>query len=142
MLINTCSGAISYSKELENESAKFYEAMAQKFAEQKDLFLSFVKENGKFAKQIERTYYGVISDALEGCFSFNMDSDGYAMDTEAGEGASFSDLVEKAVAIEDNIIKYYIDAAEQSQSLMADVPRVFKQVAKKRESRKSTLKSL
>ena len=142
MLINTCSGAISYSKELESESAKFYEAMAQKFDEQKDLFLSFVKENGKFAKQIERTYYGVISDALEGCFSFNMDSDGYAVDMEAGEGSSFSDLVEKAVAIEDNIIKYYIDAAEQSQSLMADVPRVFKQVAKKRENRKATLKSL
>jgi len=48
----------------------------------------------------------------------------------------------KAIEIEEKIIKFYSDAAEQSKSLMADVPRAFKMVAKKRANRQSTLKAL
>jgi hypothetical protein len=44
--------------------------------------------------------------------------------------------------IEEKIIKFYSDAAEQSKSLMADVPRAFRMVAKKRGRRQSTLQSL
>jgi hypothetical protein len=35
-----------------------------------------------------------------------------------------------------------LDAAEQSKSLMADVPRAFNQIAKKRGERLSKLKSM
>jgi ketopantoate reductase len=66
MSINTCSGAISLSRELENESAKFYQELSTKFEKDKDLFLTLAKENDKFVKQIERAYYGVITDAIEG----------------------------------------------------------------------------
>ena len=44
--------------------------------------------------------------------------------------------------IEEKIIEYYNVAAEQSKSLMADVPRAFKLVIKKRKKRQSTLKAL
>ncbi|MBT9170736.1 MAG: hypothetical protein DDT18_01083 [Actinobacteria bacterium] len=44
--------------------------------------------------------------------------------------------------MEEKIIKFYSDAAEQSQSLMADVPRAFQMVAKKRDKRRAMLKSL
>jgi len=54
----------------------------------------------------------------------------------------YSDAIKKAIEIEEKILKFYIDAAEQSKSLMADVPRSFKLVAKKRERRLFTLKSL
>jgi rubrerythrin len=56
--------------------------------------------------------------------------------------ASNPEALERAIEMEEKIIKFYIDAAEQSKSLMADVPRAFKIVAKKRESRRSMLKSL
>jgi hypothetical protein len=141
-MINTCSGALSFAKELENESAKFYEDLAQRYTKEKDLFLSFAKENGEYITQIERAYYGVISDAIEGCFAFNIDPEKYSLKTELSEKPGLSDVLKRALEIEEKIVLFYSDAAEQSKSLMADVPRAFRLVAKKRGLRKEKLLSL
>jgi len=140
--LNTCSQVISLAKKLESESAKFYEELSQRYSEDADLLLSFAGENGKNIVQIERAYYGVISDAIEGCFAFNVDPDEYAFKTELSEKTSYSDALGKAIEMEEKITKYYSDAAEQSKSLMADVPRAFKIVAKKRINRRPQLESL
>ena len=142
MIINTCSEAMSFAKELENKSAKFYQNLSERYAKDKEVFLSFSKENGEFITQIERAYYGVITDAIEGCFAFNINPEEYGLKTELAEKASHSEVLAKAIEMEEKIIKFYSDAAEQSKSLMADVPRAFKMVAKKRSNRQSTLKSL
>lgn len=135
MEINTASAAISFAKKLEEECAQFYEGLSQKYPKGKDVFLSFVKENRKNAIQIERTYYGVITDALEGCFAFNINPDEYTLKTELAGEASYSEALDKAVGIEERMIKFYSDAAEQSKSLLADVPRMFTMIVKKRSSR-------
>jgi len=142
MTINTCSGAMSFAKELENESSKFYQKLSERFIKEKDLFLSFTKENGEYITQIERAYYGVISDAIEGCFAFNIDPEKYSFKTELSEKAALTDALKSALEIEEKIVTFYSDAAEQSKSLMADVPRAFKMVAKKRDLRKGKLLSL
>ena len=142
MRLHTCSETISFARMLENESAKFYEELSQKYVNDKDVFLSFAKGNGKNIVQIERAYYGVITDAIEGCFAFDINPDGYTFETALAEKASYSDALDKAIEIEEIIIRFYSDAAEQSQSLMADVPRAFRMVVKKREGRKSKLESL
>ncbi len=142
MEMHTCSQIIGFTRELENTSAKFYEALSQKYAKEEDVFLSFVKENKKYLATVERTYYEVITDAIEGCFAFDMNPDEYMLKTELAEEASFSEVLDKAVEIEEKMIKFYSDAAEQSKSLMADVPRAFMLIARKRESRKLKIKSL
>jgi rubrerythrin len=142
MIINTCSGAMSFAKELENESAKFYQDLSQRFLKDKDLFLGFVKENENYITQIERAYYGVITDAFEGCFAFNINPEEYTLKTELAEKETYSEALARAMEIEEKIIKFYSDAAEQSKSLMADLPRAFEMVVKKRSHRPSTLKSL
>jgi len=142
MEINTASATISFAKKLEGDSSKFYEDLFQRYPKSKDTFLSFAKENRKNVVQIERAYYGVISDALEGCFAFNMDTDEYQLDTELSKGTSLSEALDKAVEIEEKMIKFYSDAAKQSKSLMADVPRAFTLIARKREGRASKLKML
>ena len=91
---------------------------------------------------IERAYYGVISDAIEGCFAFNINPDEYTFETASVDMAGYSDAVSKAVEIEEKIVRFYSDAAEQSNSLMADIPRAFKMVIKKRDSRRPKLRSL
>jgi len=141
MKLNTASEVISFTKKLEEQSATFYKELSQRYVKDEDIFLSFVKENKKNIIQVERAYYGVISDALEGCFSFNIDPAKYSLKTELGEEASYSEALERAMDIEEIIIKFYSDAAEQSKSYMADVPRAFKMVAKKRGNRQLTLKS-
>ncbi len=142
MRINTCSLAISFAKELENKSAEFYRDLAESAKKDKDVFLSFAEENRRFVTQIERAYYGVITDAIEGCFAFDMNPEAYALETELGENATDAEALNRALEIEAKIIKFYSDAAEQSKSLLADVPRAFMMVAKKRGNRQSTLKSL
>jgi len=80
MELNTASETVSFARALETESAKFYENLAQKYAQGKEIFLSFAKENNKNIVQTERAYFGVISDALEGCFSFKgIDTDNYSI---------------------------------------------------------------
>jgi len=142
MKLQTASSAISFAKKLEDESAKFYQDLAQRYAEGRDTFVSFAKENGKNVVQIERAYYGVISDAIEGCFSFNIDSDAYTVETVLAKDASYSDALGRAIELEERIGKFYSDAAEQSKALMADVPRAFTMIAKKRANRGSELRSL
>ena len=142
MEINTASAAISFARKLEEDGVKLYEELAQRYPKNEDFFLAFAKENKKNIVQIERAYYGVITDALEGCFAFNMDTNEYMLKTELAEAASFPEVLDKAVETEERMIKFYSDAAEQSKSLMADVPRAFTLIARKREGRGPKLKSL
>ena len=142
MILHTASEGISLAKKLENDSAAFYESLAKQFANNSETFLNFAKENKKNIANIERTYYGVITDAIEGCFCYDLDSDKYDIDTSLTANISLSEAVKKALELEDKIIKFYNDAAMQSMTLMADVPRVFALMAKKRETRKQTLQSL
>jgi rubrerythrin len=142
MSINTCSGAISLSKEIENQAAKFYQELSQRFEKDKDLFIAFATENGKFVKQIERAYYGVITDAIEGCFAFNLNPEEYQLNTTLPAKMSYSEAVGAALNVEEKILNFYHVAAEQSKNLMADVPRSFTLVAKKRSERIPKLKAL
>jgi rubrerythrin len=142
MKLHTASETISFAKKLENESAEFYKDLCQKYAKDEDTLLSFAEENGKNIVQIERAYYGVITDAIEGCFAFDVETDEHTFETELAENASYADALGKALEMEEKIIKFYSDATEQSSSLMADVPRAFKMIAKKRKNRELKLRSL
>ena len=142
MGLNTAAAAISFAKKLEEDSAKFYEDLSRRYAKDEDVFLSFIKENSKNIVQIERAYYEVISDAIEGCFAFDINPDEYTFETALPDKVGYSDALDRAIEIEEKIMKFYSDAAEQSKSLLADVPRAFVMVAKKRSSRRLKLRSL
>ena len=142
MILHTCSEVISFARQLENESASFYQNLSQKYAKDENVFLSFAKENGKNIVQIERAYYGVITDAIEGCFAFDINTDEYTFTTELAGDAIYYDALNKAIEMEEGILKFYLYAVEQSKSLMADVPRNFTLIAKKRNNRIPALKSL
>ena len=142
MILHTASEGITFAKKLENDSAEFYERLAQRNTEDAKAFLSFAKENRKYIVQVERAYYGVISDAIEGCFAFNIETDDYALKVDIQNGAARADVLKQAAEIEKTVVKFYSDAAEQSKSLMADVPRAFIMIARKRQSRIDKLGSL
>ena len=142
MELRTTAEVISFAKRLEDESAKFYQDLSQKYSADGDIFLSFATENQKNIVIIERAYYGVITDAIEGCFAFNVNPDEYTLKIDLAENASYADAVNRAIEIEIKMVKFYSDAAEQSKSLMADVPRTFTIVAKKKKNRESKLRSL
>jgi len=142
MNLQTTSETLSFIRELEEKAAKFYEDLAGRFFENKEDFLSFAKENRKCNKQIQMAYQSVITDAIEGCYAFNLESENYTFETDLPDSASLADAATKALAIEEKILDCYNVAADQSMSLMADVPRNFKIVAKKRKNRIPKLQSL
>jgi hypothetical protein len=140
MILNTIAEGMSLAKKLENDSGAFYDAAAKKYPQGAETFLAMAKENQKFIQQIERAYYGVISDAIEGCFALNLEADNYQLNTKLA--SSYAALLDQAVKMEEMIIDFYITAAKQCAALMADVPRNFNIVARKREPRKEKLNSL
>ncbi len=142
MKLCTASETLSFIRELEEKAAQFYEALAKKFPENADDFLSFAKDNRKFNKQIQMAYQSVITDAIEGCYAFDLEADDYTFDTDLPDDASLKDAAKKALEIEDKIVECYNVGTKQSQSLLADVPRNFKIVVKKRKNRLEILKSL
>lgn len=142
MKLHTASEVVSLAKELENQSASFYRDLSRKYSGSGDILLSFVKENERNVSHIERTYYGVISDAIEGGFAFDMSPDEYAFNADIGESMSYSDALRKAIEIEEKIQRFYSDAAEQSASLMADLPVAFTTVARRRDSRRTKLSAI
>ena len=89
MKLHTASEVISLAKEFENRSAKFYEDLSQRYRKNQDILLRFAKEDEKNIVYIERTYYGVITDAIEGGYAFDMNADDYALKTELDESARY-----------------------------------------------------
>jgi rubrerythrin len=142
MIIHTASEGITLARKLENESAQFYEGLAKKYTPDAETLLSFARENRKNIVQIDRAYYGVITDALEGGYAFNLDTESYVLKATIPEKAKYADVLKQAAAMEEKIIAYYTAAAEQSRALMADVPQTFLLVAKKRKNRKEKLQEL
>jgi hypothetical protein len=142
MIIHTASEGITLAHKLENDSAAFYETLSMKYAAYAEFFLAFAKENKKNVAQIDRSYYGVITDALEGGYALNLETDKYSLKTALAANVKLTDVLKQAMTMEDLIIDYYTVAAEQSRALMADVPQTFLLVAKKRKSRKEKLQEL
>ena len=136
MKLNTMAAVMTFISKVEEDSAGFYERCAERFPELREEFLSWSKENRKFEKNIKRTYYGVITDTIESNFSFEgLDTQDYEFDTELPQDADSSVIKKKAEEIERKIKEFYLKAAELSEGLLADIPRVLRKIAKKREGR-------
>ena len=142
MKLNTASAVISFAKELEETSIKYYENLIQKYPQDKEIFLSFIKENKKNMISVQRVYQEVITDAIEGCFSFEgLDTNDYKFNTDLPTKTNYTEALKNAIEVEEKIQKYYSNSAEMSKSLMADIPRVFERIAKKRDRRMMQLES-
>jgi rubrerythrin len=140
--LNTASQVISLARKLEEDGARFYESLAQRDGANREMWLSFARENKKSIAQVETAYYGVISDAIEGCFAFDIDPDEYITEARWAEDATMADTLRPAIEMEEKALSFYTAAAEQSKSLLTDVSRAFAMTAKKRGERLLRLKNL
>jgi len=150
----TASVIISFTEKLEDNSATFYEQLAERWAENKQpptpfskgdekKFLSFAKDSEKNKTSVVRTYRETITDALEAGFSFeSLDLRNYEINTTLAENASYTDALATAIELEEKACKFYSDVAESSSLLLATIPRAFSRVAKRRGNRKVELQSM
>ncbi|MEE4276585.1 MAG: hypothetical protein V2J16_12050 [Thermoleophilia bacterium] len=143
MTLHTASEGISFAREMEEATAAYYEELAKRFPDHAETFGGYAAANAKFVKNVQRTYYGVITDGIEGCYAFrSLEPDDYVLDVEVGADVDLAGAVAKAVKNEETLVAYYQEAAEQSKGVMHDVPHAFLMVAKKKNQRIEQLKEL
>jgi len=139
----TASAIIKFTQDLEERSMRFYEELAQRFEKHKETFRVFAKDSKRNGVLITRTYQETITDALEACFGFEgLDLADYQVNRVLAEGISYSEALQAAIHLEEAATRFYIDAADRSESLLATIPSAFKRVAKKRGKRKVKLQVL
>jgi rubrerythrin len=138
----TASTIISFAEKLEDDSSKFYKQLAEKYMENKELFLSFAEESRKNKVLLIRTYQETITDALEACFIKGINLNDYIAETTLAEDANYSTVLKMAIELEEKAGNFYLDIAERSKSLLATIPIAFRKVAERRNNRKLKLKSL
>lgn len=138
----TASAIISFAEKLEDDSSKFYKQLAEKYMENKELFLSFAEEGRKNKVLVTRTYQETITDALEACFIKGINLNDYISETTLAEDANYSTALKMAIELEEKAGKFYLNIAERFESLLATISRAFRKVAERRNNRKLKLKSL
>ena len=105
MRLNTCSEGISYARELEQASAALYEEAAAQYPEVADTLRGYAAANKKNVSNVERAYYGVITDAIEGCFAFDLESDDHALNVDLPQETGCAAALSKdAVTVQDGAI--------------------------------------
>jgi len=142
MTLQTASEGISFARELETKTAAFYEELAARFPEKAETFRSYAKANQKNVSNIERAYYGVITDAIEGCYAFKIEPEDFPIDVDTSSIADLAAAVAKAIKNEETLVRFFNEAAEQAKGTMADVPRTFGVVSRKHGERVDELKSM
>lgn len=141
MELNTASQVVSLARKMEEDTAVLYDTMAA-HSPAGEVLAALAAESRKNVKQIERVYYSVITDALEGCFAFKIDADAYSVRNVLGGAGHRKPDLNDAVAVEVKTQEFYAEAARQSGSLLADIPRLFTTLARKRQERISRLRTI
>ena len=139
----TASAVISFSQELEDSCSRFYEELAQMFAECRDAFLGFARDGNRNRLLITRTYQETITDALEAGFAFEgLRLEGHLVELTLPVDMSLAEALGMAIGLEERAVAFYEEVAERSQSLLATIPGAFRRVARKRRRRKAELEAM
>jgi hypothetical protein len=139
----TTSAVVSFSQELEQRLAMFYEELEQRFHEHHALLREFALSCIKTGAQVVRTYQETVSDALETGYSFaGISLKAYQFDLDLPEGLSWDEALARAKACESTAATFYSDAAAASESLLATIPRAFRRAARTHQQRRAALDRL
>lgn len=144
MQLRTTSETLSFIKDNESRLIEMYSRISERFpqSDANDLLAASIKEIKGYIKELDRAYYSVITDALEGCFGFDLTAETYSVDADISRDQNRKDCLQKAIKVEKIMLALYQDAADQSASLLADVPRSMRIIHRKRTSRLEKIKAL
>ena len=141
MECTTAASVITHVSKIELDSAKLYEQWGKLHEKLRDSFEAFAKANRKNEQRVKRAYYSVVSDALETGFCFKEIRADIVI-PEVSKGASVSEVLNRAVALEKEIREFYGKAANSSRALLADVSRQMEKVSQERTKRVEQLQAI
>jgi len=137
MQLRTTSETLSFIKDHERKLIDMYSQISERFpqSDANGVLASSIKEIKGYIQELDRSYYSVITDAIEGCFGFDLNAEKYETDETTPADLSCAACLDKAIAVEKKLLDLYQDAADQSASLLADVPRSMRIISRKRTNR-------
>lgn len=136
---------ITFHGNLEDKIKSFYENLAENESDiaARDIFLELAKENIKHKDMVLRTYREIITDAFEGGFPITeLDEKEYDLKTENMENVNLSDIINKAIEIEEISRRFCEDASKSINGLLVEVSQAFAWVKNKKQKRSQKLKNL
>lgn len=138
----TASVVINFVENLEENTFRFYEELAEKHFRSKDLLLSFARDSRKNKVVLTRTYRETITDALEACFCFK----GLILPEieiqDIKQESLYLDDLKTAIDLERKAVAFYLGLARCSGSLLSTITRSFERVGQTRDRRIHVLESL
>jgi rubrerythrin len=139
----TAATVIRFTRELEDRSAAFYAALAERFPQHAEFLARCADECGKHKEQIVRTYQETVTDALETNYAFaGLSLPEYEQGLDLAPGAGLAEALAAARQLEATAVAFYNAVAEGAESLLATIPRAFTRVAKRRQRRAEELAAL
>ena len=141
MELKTASSVINYLAGIESQSANWYTRHARNHSNLEALFRTFAGENHKFAKRLKKAYYSGVTDALETNFSFQGLEAGVEI-PQTVETTTAGQLLVLSLELEKSVRSFYLEAADLSRDLLADVPRAMERVGRARDKRIDALVAL
>jgi rubrerythrin len=143
MRLTTASEVIRFATEVEKRNEDVYHLLGERYPDKRDAFARFAKQSKKNGIQVQRAYNEVVTDAIETAYSFdNLDVEEELGAMDIPEGMPLDEAIQQVVAVEQEVSAFYHSSAEMSKGLLADVPRMFERIVRKRKKRMDELHAL
>ncbi|MCD4669500.1 MAG: hypothetical protein K8S14_03545 [Actinomycetia bacterium] len=141
--IKTFGNLLGFSIKLEDSLMNFYNKASEdsRFLNIAEDLSILIKQNIKRKSILERirreNINEMILQPIEG-----LKPDSSLINIETGEMGRSPDILERAVKLEENSSKFYIDASYKAKLVLAEASRYFIKLAKENDIRSSRLKSI
>ena len=132
MELTTFSMVLRYTLQLEDQTAQFYRALAanNKLTQAKELFTKFALDSDRRRKDLERTARESVDHSLLEPVSGLLEET-YTLNTTIPDGASTTDAISAARALEEKMQKFYTDAGDKIK-FISNVSRLYRRYSQDR----------
>lgn len=142
-MLKTTSSLIAFYSQMEEDAARFYEKLSERYTDQRDTFKGLAEENLRHRDMIQRAYREGVTDAFEvGFLAGALNEADYAIDTDDSDESGVIEALEKAIRIEEGARSFCRDAVKTSSELLPDIPDTFERIAIRKSRRREGLESL
>ena len=141
--IVTFGAMIKFALELERVAGQFYQQAAEQKPWQRHAltFSSFASESAKREARLERLRRENINEILLEPI-LGLEEANYRISADAARVTSFSQLIGRALDMEEKVGRFYSDSASKAKSILAEASRILEKLGSQNALRKQKLKSL
>ena len=139
-MLQTTSQLLSKHQAIEEKIADLFNTLAEKHPTHAQVFEKLAKDSLRHRDMALRAYREGVTDAFEVGFLANpLDSDGYVLMEPMGE---LSEDAGTMISNMEIVIQFCTDAANNSSTLLPDVPETFMRLVKRKKRSIEKLKEL